>query len=65
MILPELFPDRAVDEDVDGGVDDEEEVVAGDGAEEPDGRTKVVAARVHRVQHEELGQVQQDPAKRQ
>ena len=55
--IPELFSDRAVDKDVNGGVDDEEEVVERDRAEEPGRRAKAVPAADHPADHEEFVQV--------
>jgi hypothetical protein len=37
---PESVTDEAVDDDVDGRVDDEQEVAEGDHAHEPDGRAE-------------------------
>ena len=58
---PELVAHDAVDEDVDGGVDDEEEVVELDADHVPDRRAEAVLARRHRRQHEHLVQVKQHP----
>ena len=59
---PEPLPDGAVDEDVDGGVDDEEEVGDGDGAHEPGRGAEAGHAASHQLgHHEELVKVQHHP----
>ena len=57
----ESVVEAAVDDEVHDAVEDEKQVVDGRGAEEPDGRHEVDAARDHVVHVEQLVQVEQQP----
>lgn len=57
----EALVEEAVDEEVHDAVEDEEEVVDGSHAHEPDGRPEVVPAADHQVHLKQLVEVEQQP----